>query len=662
MNQILSMSIERVFLGWNSPCLHLAVKYLLRVNQSDENLNLQNQIIAVPSNRAGRKILELLAKATTAAGLFFTPPKILTTGSLIDSLCEIDEKTASKTERICAWAEALRQTPNETRKAIIPSPPEAKKISAWISLGEEFDSLWNSLAASGKSPELISTELKDKLENNESLRWIAFAEIYNHYLEALKTSGNIDLHSQRLIHLQKTRNSKYSHIYLVACSDLNEVAKQCLSTTSDNITALIHAPKEFEDHFDAYACLISSKWKEQPIKIQESIISPCNSYELQGHLAANVIAHNANTYGPNAITIGMADEQLADNLQSSLGKHSISSRKAVNKTLAHSSPAIFLRSALQFTASQTYETFSSLIRHPDVEKWLSIKFKSPIEICDRYYEKHLPFSLNTLSTDNSSNTATIRDILKETQQLLSPLQSKSNCASDNAGKILQILSNLYSEISRSSETDEAISGICNSLESLSNSSAGLLCEFSAFLHLLEIELGQAIIQQPLIEEAVELLGWLEVQLDDAPALIICGANEGIIPQSITSHSFLPDSTRKYLGLTDNDQRYARDAYALSASIHSRKVLSIIFSKTSATGDPLSPSRLLLSTNRQNIATRIIRLSEPNRQNINFKECTAGFNLHQPLPLETPPKTVNVSGLRDYISCPYRYYLKTYFTP
>ena len=64
-------------------------------------------------------------------------------------------------------------------------------------------------------------------------------------------------------------------------------------------------------------------------------------------------------------------------------------------------------------------------------------------------------------------------------------------------------------------------------------------------------------------DAVELLGWLELPLDDAPALVVCGMNDQTIPDSLSADLFLPDHIRRQLGIEDNDRRYARDLYALS---------------------------------------------------------------------------------------------------
>ena len=73
---------------------------------------------------------------------------------------------------------------------------------------------------------------------------------------------------------------------------------------------------------------------------------------------------------------------------------------------------------------------------------------------------------------------------------------------------------------------------------------------------------------------IELLGWLELPLDRAPALVATSFNEGCVPTSVNSDLFLPNALRQQLGLLDNRRRYARDAYALSVLLASRQELTL----------------------------------------------------------------------------------------
>jgi hypothetical protein len=60
--------------------------------------------------------------------------------------------------------------------------------------------------------------------------------------------------------------------------------------------------------------------------------------------------------------------------------------------------------------------------------------------------------------------------------------------------------------------------------------------------------------------AIEMLGWLELPLDDAPALIVTTVNEGFVPKSPRVDAFLPDNLRRELGL-NHDGRDGSEYYA-----------------------------------------------------------------------------------------------------
>jgi len=64
--------------------------------------------------------------------------------------------------------------------------------------------------------------------------------------------------------------------------------------------------------------------------------------------------------------------------------------------------------------------------------------------------------------------------------------------------------------------------------------------------------------------ALDLLGWLELLWEDAPHLIVAGANDGHVPDAIMGDVFLPEVRRAKLGLKTNAERFARDAYLLAA--------------------------------------------------------------------------------------------------
>ncbi|MBQ9799048.1 MAG: PD-(D/E)XK nuclease family protein, partial [Thermoguttaceae bacterium] len=107
-------------------------------------------------------------------------------------------------------------------------------------------------------------------------------------------------------------------------------------------------------------------------------------------------------------------------------------------------------------------------------------------------------------------------------------------------------------------------------------------------------------------DVVELQGWLDLAFDDAPNLILTGFNEGIVPSSKSSDLFLPNETRRELGLEDARRRFARDACLTSALAASKRNFFVVFGRRSLQNDPKTPSRFAFATAPENVPPRICR--------------------------------------------------------
>jgi RecB family exonuclease len=195
-------------------------------------------------------------------------------------------------------------------------------------------------------------------------------------------------------------------------------------------------------------------------------------------------------------------------------------------------------------------------------------------------------------------------------------------------------------------------------------------------------------------KAIELLGWLELPLDDAPALVVVSVNEGIVPSSLNADLFLPNQLRRLLGIEDNARRYARDAYAMSVLCGSRERLRLIAGRRTSDGDPLVPSRLLFACDGPTMARRASAYFasgaeggaagglpapaavSPGGHAGDSESATAGqassgtqagvaarangsrgLDVPRPRPLAEPVTSMRVTEFRDYLACPYRYYLR-----
>ncbi len=169
------------------------------------------------------------------------------------------------------------------------------------------------------------------------------------------------------------------------------------------------------------------------------------------------------------------------------------------------------------------------------------------------------------------------------------------------------------------------------------------------------------------EEAVEFLGWLELPLEDVDTLIVCGANAGHLPEARSADPFLPDSLRRFLGMQDNARRLARDIYALTTLLQ-RKSILFTFSDLDVDGQRLFPSQLLFPTTERELAQAVKDFTGSKAWGKGSQFAPLQGTPHgrksDPRISEAPPvevpqvlESVSVTGFRDFLYCPYRFYLK-----
>jgi ATP-dependent helicase/nuclease subunit B len=164
---------------------------------------------------------------------------------------------------------------------------------------------------------------------------------------------------------------------------------------------------------------------------------------------------------------------------------------------------------------------------------------------------------------------------------------------------------------------------------------------------------------------IDLEGWLEVPWNDAPFLIVTGMNDGMVPDSRPADVFLPDTLRRQLNLRHDEDRLARDAYLMTSLIESRRGqgrVCFVAGKTGARGDVLKPSRLLFQCSDAELPRRAERLFGTPPEARAGHPSSISFRLEAVPPPDVPAgnlelKRISVTAFRDYLECPFRYYLK-----
>ncbi len=695
--------MERAFLGWSKPLLHLAADYLLANHTVDGRLDLRNVSLVLPGRRAVNRLEEILAeRAATLPDPAWYPPEFLTPDSLPEQFYEMKKPVADDVTQWFGWMEAVDRLRIEDKASLdrlLPKTPD--RFEARLAFGRMLARLHYELAAEGIDFLKVAATCKEIGVDSEVPRWKALARLQECYAKDdsanpgfLDKLGLWDLQSARLFAIDRQSPEEFNRIrqkltdekkkfYLVGLVDMNRLQKGILKKFSSFITALIFAPKDdkkLQARFDEFGCLVADAWSDAFVEIDDDRIEIAWQPEHQADAVLRKIASFGGEYSTGEIVVGVQDKEVVPFVQQRLRQGELPSRLVVGTPIRRTAVYRFLEVLLKYLKSRRFRDFAELVRHPDVERFLKenvpeAKLADLLTLLDEYYNQFLPLTLDGpwKSTVKESFTALqkIGTLLHELLGL--PLFGEESVPLPLERRFEALetaLDRLFGD-HQNKQSRDAVDVVRQQLEALRSLPVGLpeMFDDSESLEILLTQLETAHVPPAEVSNAIELIGWLDLAMDDAPAVIVTGMNDGTIPSFANSDIFLPDALRQRLGIMDNRRRSARDLYALTVLLESHRndgVVYLIGGRRSVAGDSVLPSRFFFaSENNEKVARRVrsffdemkpeprVRLKRslhPGQQ----KE--HAFRIPElPEPAQ-PIEAVGVTELSGYLQCPYRYYL------
>jgi len=662
--------MERVFLGLERPALHSAAEFLLKRYARGKVLDLRHVTVVLPVSRAGRRLLEILVERCEAKGVLLTPPVIETVGRLPEQLYVPKRPFANPLVQDLAWTQAVRSVPLDELRPLLPNPPEANEDERWLELGQALRRQHLELAGDGLNFRDVARRGAELDWFPETARWTAMANVQDAYHQLLDGVALWDRQTARLVAIRQGECQTERKIVVLGAVDMNVTLRQMLDAVADSVTVLIFAGEEWAERFDRHGCLIPEHWRNVSLPILADHTHVVNGPTDQAETALRCLARYAGRYRSDEITIGVPDDRLTPDLARVLRESGLETRWGPGRPLLESSPCRMLAAVADYLMRRPIRDFAALARHPDIQAWLMRRGVQGdyLSELDAYWVEHLPDRLDGSWLGAATGSGQLRAVHRIVSRWLLPLDAPAQAPSHWGAPLLQLLTEVYGarELDRDRSEDRATIVACQELRRVVSDCLVIPQSFAPRLtaaHAIQLMLEQLAtetVPPPSEEEAIELLGWLELPLDDAPALIVTSLNEGIVPDSVSSDLFLPNRLRSQLGLLDNDRRYARDAYALSALLAVRERIDLIVARRNHDGDPLIPSRLLFAGDAETAARRAAVLFQPTPPSrVTRREAVAsgGLLVPRPQPLATPISRLRVTSFRDYIACPYRFYLR-----
>jgi ATP-dependent helicase/nuclease subunit B len=657
-------NIRRHFLPWDRPLLPQAVAFLAGDWAGGSALDLSEIAVVVPTRQSGRRLREALAGYAAKRGAAVFPPRVMLPESLIAPGPAVTG-VATKLESLLAWASVFRESPPGEFRAVFPVDPPVRNFTWALRLAREFARLQRSLAEAGLRLADVAQKAGDDFPEAE--RWRQIAALERRYEMNLARAGLRDAQTAERAQARAPELPEgVSRFVLLGAPDPLPLALEVLAAYGQTVPVevVVLAPPDESAGFDDWGRPVAEAWGSRELTLSD--------FERRVHLCADPAAQAERTvavargYGEpeGALGVGVADPEVRPGLETGLKHAGLVAFNPEGRARAGGGLYQLLAALAGLVRDDAFATVQTLARCPDFLEFLGRRRGAAFSAArfladlDDLHAEHLPPDL-----------AEARRHRPESAELGAVAELRATLTTgafpQNATAALAwIFDARRFDLSRpadalAAEAAEAWTEVLRNCARAAARFKGKIPE-PATAEWWELALrlyGETTHFDDKPAGAVELQGWLELLWEDAPHLVVTGLNDGSVPDAVVGDPFLPEALRTRLGLKSNAARFARDAYLLQALAACRAAsgrLDVLLGKTSAAGDPLRPSRLLLRCADEELPRRIEFLfsaAESARANPPWRRA---WRLRPAR--KAAPGRVAVTALRAWLECPFRFYL------
>ena len=663
---------ETSYLTWDKPLLSSATEWLL-AGETGTTADLSETLLLLPTQQAGRRLRESLAAEMAKRGGGLFPPQTATPALML-----VDEESAETVADTVAclwhWVNVLQCESLGRYSALFPQLPSGLDFNWCRLMARSLHELRGTLVDANQDCATVS---ESGHVDTEPARWGDLAKLESVYRESLAKVGLRDVHdAKRAVAAKPVLPKGIRRVVLMGVTDLSPLVQSALGQAAERgaaIESVVFGPEAGESLFDDWGRPVPEHWAKRDLPFANEQLHPSLDERTQARDVAKWLGrYKKNVY--QTVGIGTADPKVIPHLERELGeagiRHFDPSGQPVRRTPLHA----FLQSLLALLQNATFGNADSFLRLPDAWSWLaqqddSIQPTDLLRGLDELRLKHLPVDLGAAAQlefvkqredEKIGYRITARMALRLLQRALGKLAREPLSVG-----LTGFLKAAYADREFESATPEgessieAVAKLNERLASLDAAvPAGAKRYAAAELALVLDDLGRESVFPERPSDTIDLQGWLELAWEDAPHLLVTGANEGHLPESIHGDRFLPESIRAPLGLRTNGDRLARDVWLLELLVSSRGGdgrVDFFAGRQRHNGDPLKPSRLLFRCPDVQLAKRVEHLFDDLPPGEQPPPWTATW----PLRIESlkPVGRLSATSIKAYLGCPYRFYLR-----
>ncbi len=659
------------------------VQQFLLPSQLSGPVDLESQLVVVPTRQAGRRLREALALHTAEQNAALLSPRVVTPAFFLNSERE-HTRTANQTETTAVWADVLIKADLSDYSEFFPAQAVDRSFAWAMHTGGLLQRLRDTLSDGGLRIADVVDRFSSILE--EQGRWEDMARLEAAYLSRL---AELRLQDPCEVMIGRAEEPELpegvERIVVAAVPDPTPLTIRALERLASEVTIdiLVHAPESMADCFDEWGRPIADQWNQSTISIPDAK----NNLVLTGSPAGQsrkviqIMGEESKRFGPADVAIGVPNSDVTPILMADLADRDLVAFDPAGQSLVEHPLYRLLEAFHGLITDRTYASFSRFLRHADVltvlQEGHSLSPRWLLQELDEFQNEHLPLAMEDIvyhalrrGPGEQEERQRLRSLPKAVtfiKQQLDRLRKE-----DIDSLVRSLLQTIYEVRTLRPDNPEDEEFIAAS-EMIDTALRELESEVIGRLNIdkedaLGILLQRLSAQRYHIERkgaVIDLEGWLELPWNGARLLLVTGMNEGFVPDGQLSDVFLPDTLRRELNLRCDADRLARDAYLMQALIESRRKegrVCFMVSKTGVSRDPLKPSRLLFRCGDDELVQRARQLfGDPGDQQESYPP-TISFLLKANPPADVRPEKIapvrlSVTRLKDYLACPFRFYLK-----
>lgn len=669
----MSSGLKLEFWDWKRPVLAHASDALLD-GWTGGVLDLSDKVLIVPTAETGRRLREELAQRVAEQGGAVMAPYVWSPEVVLGQ--GVDRETiATALQEQLAWARVFEDIRSEDVQALMPRLDEDRGEDWALGMAESMRQLKRVLGAGGV--EMVDV-LEVVKEGRDVERWQDLAGLEEKYFAVLEAMGLEDAQRARRIAAERGEVPEgVKEVWVLAVADPPKLLKEWMGCVAGRqevpVRVFVHASPEVAGMFDAFGTPDWEKWGQGQgldLGLNDEDLWMEADAEEQAVKVVSLLKELA--MKDLEVGVGCADAGLLAKLEGELSAEGLRVFDPAGKSSIGHPIVVLLRGWLDLVRSGTWSEVRRFLNHADVLRVVVSEREDKkipqyrlLQELDKLNEKHLPISLETAVQLCEKDE--VREVLIGLLQRVRQWEKLSLLEGVNV-----VLDWVYGKrqfnTSKVEDADEVMLlgealRLASELDE-ARQMTGTKISTGGLLQLLIEELSGKELTDVRGEVDLVLHGWLELHWEPAPGLVIAGFNEEFVPGIVTGDAFLPDTLRKRLGLACQASRRARDAYLLKAMKEQRRnggALKLVLGRVNDDGDGLRPSRLLFDCRDEKLVDRVRKLFPAKQYGDEEQEMKVpprhlGFRL-KPRLVEKPLEKISPSGLKEYLRCPFRYYLR-----